>query len=212
VPPLTALPAAAGETTDRYLVRLDRPSAQPGAAWEEGELAQWRELLARRPAPGWGWLLDHAGGRAVVFAWPQKQHAEIEGACRATLARRGGRVQEARVDGLLELRVGPGLPTLALRRSGEFVWIGSSAATLAALGVPRPAGDVVRWGRVDLAAARVHAERWGRAEGPAAPERVRPFSDRVLGLLGWMPSVREVSVERRQSEDRWTERVRFESR
>ena len=69
----------------------------------------------------------------------------------------------------------------------------------------------MRWARVDLGAARAEAERWGRVEGPAAPERVRAFSDRVLGLLGWMPSVRAISVERRQGEAGWTERVTFET-
>jgi hypothetical protein len=212
VAPLTALPPAVGTESDRYLVRLDRPSVQAGAAWEEGDLATWRELLARRPAPGWGWLVDANGGRALVFAWPQKLQADLEKACRATLARRAGRVEDVKVGDSLELRVGPGLPSLAIRRSGDFVWIGSSSATLAALGTPRAAGDLVRWGRVDLAAARGEAERWARAEGPAAPERVRTFSDRVLGLLGWLPAVREISVERRQAEDRWTERIRFESK
>ena len=212
VAPLTALPAVAGEAADRYLVRMDRPPMQPGAAWEEGDLAVWRELLARRPAPGWGWFVDATGGRALVFAWPQKQQAELEAACRATLARRAGRVEDANAADALELRVGPGLPSLAVRRTGDFVWIGSSAATLAALATPRAAGDLVRWGRVDLTAVRGEAGRWARAEGPAAPERVRTFSDRVLGLLGWMPSVREVSVERRQTEDRWTERICFESK
>ena len=212
VPPLSALPATASEVSDRYLVRLDRASVQPGAAWEEGDLALWREVLARRPSPGWGWLVDASGGRGLVFAWPQKQQAELEQACRATLVRRAGRVEDVRSAESLELRVGPGLPTLAIRRTGDFVWIGSSAATLAALGAPRSGGDLVRWGRVDLSAARSEAERWARAEGPAAPERVRTFSDRVLGLLGWMPSVREISVERRQTEDRWTERIRFDSK
>lgn len=209
VAPLAPLPAVAGASEDRYLTRLDRPSSQAAAAWEEGDLARWRELLARRPSPGWGWLLDARGGRALVFAWPARQQADLEQACRATLARRAGRVEDSRQGDTLELRVGPALPSLALRRSGDFVWIGSHAAMLTDLGSPRAAGDLVRWGRVDLALVRGEADRWARAEGPAAPERVRPFSDRVLGLLGWMPLVREVSVERRQKEDRWTERVRF---
>ena len=50
-----------------------------------------------------------------------------------------------------------------------------------------------------------------RGSGPAAPERVRPFSDRILGLLGWMPSVRTIAVERRQGDSGWTESVSFET-
>ena len=211
LPPLAPLPATTPEPSDRYLVRLDRPAAREGAPWELGDLAAWESITAHRPAPGWGWRADAAGGRAVVFAWPQARQAELERACRDTLARRGGRVGEARVEDALELRVGPGLGALALRRTGDFVWVGSSARVLAGLAAPRPAGAVVRWARVDVGAARAEAERWGRVEGPAAPERVRAFSDRVLGLLGWMPSVRSISVERRQGEAGWTERVTFET-
>ena len=72
-----------------------------------------------------------------------------------------------------------------------------------------PRGPTVRWARVDLGAARAEADRWARAEGPAAPERVRPFSDRVLGLLGWIPGTRSVAVERRRTETGWSERVVF---
>jgi len=147
-----------------------------------------------------------------VFAWPQSEQPALERACRETLARRGGRVVDGRDGDTLELRLGPGLPALAIRRAGEFVWIGSSARAVSGLAAPQPAGDLVRWARVDLAAARAEAGRWGRAEGPAAPERVRPFSDRVLGLLGWMPSVTAIAVERRQGDGGWTERVVFESR
>jgi hypothetical protein len=212
VPPLVPLPATAGETDDRYLVRLDRPAVVKGAPWEEGDLAAWRAIAAERPAPGWGWRADARGERALVFAWPRSRQAALEQACRDTLVRRAGRVEEAQVGDVLELRVGPGLPALALRRTGEFVWIGSSAQTLAASAAPRPAEPVVRWARVDLGAVRGEAERWERAEGPAAPERVRPFSDRVLGLLGWMPDVRAIRVERRQQDTGWTESVTFETR
>lgn len=212
LPPIAPLPAAAGEEADRYLVRLDRPAVEAQAPWEEGDLAAWRAIAESRPAPGWGWAADGAGGRAIVFAWPAAQQARLERACRDTLARRSGPPVEAKAGDVLELRVGPGLPALAIRRTGDYVWIGTSARALAGLAAPRPAGDLVRWARLDLVAARAEAERWGRAEGPAEPERVRPFSDRVLGLLGWMPSVRALTVERRQSESGWTERVVFETR
>ena len=42
-----------------------------------------------------------------------------------------------------------------------------------------------------------------------APEETRPFSDRLLGLLGWIPETRTISVERRKTVDGWTERVVF---
>ena len=41
------------------------------------------------------------------------------------------------------------------------------------------------------------------------PETVRPLSDRVLGLLGWMPEVRSIAVERRRAGGAWEERVTF---
>ena len=211
VPPLTPLPAG-GEASDHYLVRLDRPLREAQAPWGEGDVATWREIATRRPAPGWGWALDADGGRAVVFAWPQARQAEIEGTCRETLTRRAGPVMTTKVGDAIEMRVGPGLPTLALRRTGDFVWIGTSVGMIAGLVAPRPAGDVVRWARVDLTAVRAEGERWARAEGPAAPERVRPFSDRVLGLLGWIPSVRSLEIERTQTTSGWTERVVFETR
>jgi hypothetical protein len=56
---------------------------------------------------------------------------------------------------------------------------------------------------------RAEGGRWQKAEGPASPERIRPFSDRVLGLLGWMPKTRSFSVERRKTAQGWTERVVF---
>ncbi len=108
-----------------------------------------------------------------------------------------------------ELRAGPGLPVLALRRTGDFVWIGSSARALADAAAPRPSAEVVRWARLDLRAARAEGDRWARAEGPAAPERVRPFSDRVLGLLGWMPATSALALERRQTAAGWSERLVF---
>jgi hypothetical protein len=67
----------------------------------------------------------------------------------------------------------------------------------------------VRWARLDLRAVRAQGDRWARAEGPAAPERVRPFSDRILGLLGWMPSTNTLALERRQTATGWSERLAF---
>ncbi len=67
----------------------------------------------------------------------------------------------------------------------------------------------MRWARLDLDAARQQGERWMRVEGPASPEQVRPLSDRVLGLLGWMPETHSLSVERRRTQGGWSERVVF---
>jgi len=212
VAPLGPLPATTTERADRYLVRLDQPRAEAGAAWEAGDLAAWETLLAQRPSPGWGFWADAAGARAIVFAWPEARQMELEKACRDTLARRSGAVTSATSGDSLELRVGPGLPALGVRRTEGYVWIGTSAAAVAGREAPRPRDGLVRWARVDLAAARGQAPAWARAEGPAAPERVRPFSDRILGLLGWIPSVRAIAVERRQAGERWTERVVFEER
>jgi hypothetical protein len=178
--------------------------------WEEGDVALLRTLLAQRPGLGWGFSLQESGERAVVFAWPASRQDDLESACRRTLERRGGPTTVSTAGDVREIRLGPDLAALSLRRAGDFVWIGSSARTLAVAGVPRAADPAVRWARVDLRAVRAEGDRWARAEGPAAPERVRPFSDRVLGLLGWMPATRVVAVERRRAEKGWSERVVFE--
>jgi hypothetical protein len=210
VPSLTALPALRTATEDRYLLNLETAKPTPGApASEEGELAAWRELLAREPIAGWGYRLGQDGSRRLVLAWPEARQAELEALCRATVERRAGRATLVAVGDAREIRVGPELPALALRRTGEFVWIGPSAHDLAAAPRPTRAATLTRWGRVDLRAVRATGARWPRAEGPQSPESLRPFSDRVLGLLGWMPSVSWLSVERRQSTGGWSEQVVF---
>lgn len=209
-PALAALPpAASGEGIDPLLVSLERPSVSAGAsAFDAGELDDWRALLGARDE-GFGFVVGADGARALVFAWPEARQAELETLCRRTLERRAGRVRSVQLAGAREFQIGPGLPALALKRSGAYVWIGPSAQALSGAPTPQPANDVVRWGRGDLDAARREGERWQRVEGVASPERVRPFSDRVLGLLGWLPETHTLSVERRQSEQGWTERVVF---
>jgi hypothetical protein len=210
VPPLVALPAARAAVEDRYLVDLRKPARGPETAWEEGELAQLRSLVAKRSSEGWGFALLTGGERALALPWADAEQADLERSLRRTLERRAGPTSVTTTAGdVREIRVGPGLVALALRRAGDFVWIGSSARALSGLGAPRPAAPTVRWARVDLGAARAEADRWERAEGPAAPERVRPFSDRVLGLLGWIPGTRSIAVERRRTETGWSERVVF---
>ena len=62
---------------------------------------------------------------------------------------------------------------------------------------------------MDLEAVRGEQDRWSKVEGPARPEAVRPLSDQVLGLLGWIPATRSLSVERRRTAAGWEERVVF---
>jgi len=131
------------------------------------------------------------------------------GLCRATVERRSGRATVGAVGASREISVGPGLPALAVRRTGGYVWIAPRARDLERVAEPRPAGDVVRWGRVDLRALRAEAPRWEKAEGPAAPEETRPLSDRVLGLLGWMPQMTTLAVERRRTGAGWSETLVF---
>jgi hypothetical protein len=209
MPPLLALPAARAVLEDRYLVDFRKPARGPETAWEEGELAPLRSLVAKRSGEGWGFALFAGGERALALPWAAAEQADLERSLRKTLERRAGPTSVTSAGDVREIRVGPGLVALALRRAGDFVWIGSSAGALSGLGAPRPAAPTVRWARVDLAAARAEADRWGRAEGPAAPERVRPFSDRVLGLLGWIPGKHSIAVERRRTGTGWSERVVF---
>jgi len=210
---LGALPPTAAEGgEDRYLVDFTRPRAAPGApAFEAGDLAAWKALLAKHAIPSWGWLVTKDGARRLAFPWPEALDAEFLEACRATAARRAGRATVAKTPEGSEIRVGPALPVLALRRTGGLLWVGPSSQDLKDLPAPTADAALVRWGRVDLAAVRAEGGRWAKVEGPANPETVRPLSDRVLGLLGWMPKTRALSVERRRTATGWTERVVFES-
>ena len=81
-----------------------------------------------------------------------------------------------------------------------------------AVAAPRSAGDVVRWGRADPSALRGEAGRWEKAEGPAAPEQTRPLSDRILGLLGWIPETTSLSLERKRTSAGWSETLVFGAR
>jgi hypothetical protein len=213
VPPLRPLPAArATEAEDRYLVDLGKPQVGPGAPWEEGDLKIWRELAARQPVAGWGYRVGADGTRVLVFDWPASLMPELERACRATLERRVGKLDLQVVGDVREFRMGAGLAALALKHVGDQVWLGPAAAALADLPAAHRDAQLVRWARLDLRGVRALGARWGRAEGPASPEVARPFSDRILGLLGWMPATTSLSVERRRSPGGWTERVEFEIR
>jgi hypothetical protein len=208
-----ALPSSmAEELEDRYAVRLDKPRlAGSATGWEEGELAAWRALLEAQPVPGFGYRIGHDGTRLLAFPWPATRDADIARLIRATVQRRAARLDESEVDGAREIRVGPSLPAIAWKRTGAFLWIGPSAAALAGVSEPRVSNELLRWGRLDLEAVSAETRRWESAEGPATPESVRPFSDRILGLLGWMPHTRAISVERKRTPSGWIERVVFES-
>ena len=90
VPPLAALPAAAAQAAeDRYLVYLERPLGRgESAAWEEGELADWRALWTSATVPGWGFVIEGDGTRRIVFPWPATRDDELVRLCRSTVERR----------------------------------------------------------------------------------------------------------------------------
>jgi len=211
LPPLTPLPSAqARRVEDRYAVSLERPQVRAeSAAWEEGELAQWRALWAATPVAGWGYVIERDGTRRIVFPWPAARDAELLALCRATIERRAGKATLATAGDAQEIRVGPGLPALALKRTGDSVWLAPSARQLAGVSAPRPGVDVVRWARADLAAVRAEGVRWQKAEGPASPEETRPLSDRILGVLGWIPDTATLALERKKTAEGWSETLVF---
>jgi hypothetical protein len=211
VPALAPLPVPEAGA-DRYAVDLTKPLAAPGAPQgEEGDLAPWRALLAKVPVSSWGFLVTADGVRRLSFPWPEARDAEFLERCRATEARRAGRASVVRSGSAQEIQVGPGLPALAIRRTGPVLWVAPSAAALADVPTPRADAALVRWARVDLDVVRGEGTRWEKLEGPARPERVRPLSDHVLGLLGWIPGTHALTVERRKTAGGWEERVVFGS-
>lgn len=205
------LPAAGGPgTEDAYAVDFTKPLVKAGGpGFEDGDLAPWKALLAQHPVESWGYWITLGGARRMALPWPAASDGAFIEACRATVERRAGRALLVKAGGAQEIRVGPGLPALAFRRAGDILWIASSARELEAVPAPRREDGLLRWAQVDLDAARAEAPRWEKAEGPAQPEQVRPLSDRVLGLLGWMPETTSLRVERRRSATGWTETVVF---
>jgi hypothetical protein len=208
VAPLPLAGPQVGE--DRYAVDFTKPKARAGGAKsEEGDLGPWKALLARQPITSWGYALTADGAHRLVFPWPANLDAEFLEACRATVARRAGRATVRKVGDVQEVRVGPELPALALRRTAGLLWVGPSARDLRDLPEPRTDADLIRWAQVDLDVVRAESRRWAKVEGPARPEQVRPLSDRILGLLGWMPATRSLRVERHRTSAGWTETVTF---
>jgi len=211
VPPRSQLPSpgVTAASSDHYLVDLTLPAVVENAPWEKGDLGAWEALLAPDAGNGWGWAIGTDGSRLVVFGLPVAHQKAVDEAILSTLKRRAGRVSTERTGEITEYLVGPGLRVLATRRTGEFLWIATSRQALGAVEAPRPAAGVLRWAKLDTASIRQEAQFWARAEGPASPDRSRPFSDRLLGLLGWMPDTRSIGVERRKTATGWTERVVF---
>ena len=203
-------PAGNASAEDHYAVDFTKPPVKSGGpGFEEGDLASWKSLLASHPIPSWGFWVTPDGVRRMALPWPASSDGAFIEACRLTAERRAGRAVVAKTDGADEIRVGPGLPALAFRRTGDILWVAPSAKDLAGVPTPTMQGDLIRWAEVDLTAVRAEAPRWEKAEGPAQPEQVRPLSDRVLGLLGWMPRVKDLRMERHRTATGWTEKVVF---
>ena len=209
VPAVAELPPARGQGgEDRYAINLTLAQAGPGVeAWEPGDLVPWQALLARNPIPGWGYWVTPEGVRRLVFPWPAAQDAAFRDLARATVARRAGRATVTSNRTGWEIQVGPNLPALAGRRTGGFLWVAAAARDLADLPTPQPDPALIRWARADLRAVRAEGRRWAKVEGPARPEQVRPWSDRVLGLLGWIPATESLTLERRRTATGWSEKL-----
>ena len=204
VPASKAIPSADGAGDDRYLVDITRAASEAGKAGE-GEIPGWTRFLADAHVDGWGWEIGEKGAVRLVVVQPPAFDLPFLDLAAATVKRRAGTL--ARDGG--NLRVGPGLPAISVRRRGASLWIGSRPEDLA--DVPEPSIDpaLLRWGRVDASFVKTEGRAWAEAEGTFTPDATRPFSDRVLGLLGWAPSLRTVSVERRRAGTRFEEKLVF---
>ncbi len=209
VAPIPASRAASAE--DRYATNVEVPAVSAGGlVTEAAELDAWVALLAAHPPEGFGYLVTRSKARLLVLPWPKERDAELGGLLEATLSRRGARLSPPPPAGeTRQYLIGPGLPVLALRRMGDFVWLAPSAAELRSAPVVSWSSEVVRFAKLNLGAAREEGKRWARIEGPRSSDNVRPLSDRVLGLLGWMPSVRTLEVERRVTGSSFKERIVF---
>jgi hypothetical protein len=200
------LPPTTG-ALDNYLIDFTKPgSAKASANWEEGDLGAWPKLLADVPSYGY---YSHKDQRRLVFPWPSTKDAEFSDACRASMARRHGRATVQKTGDIQEIQVGPSLPALAIRRTGDFLWIAASAAHLKDVKTPSEEPNLIRWARLDLDTMRGERQRWEKLEGPPDSDLDRPLSDRVLGLLGWMPNTTSISVERKKTDAGWEELVVF---
>lgn len=207
--PLPAAKAAGPE--DRYATSIEVPAPSGGgSASEAAEIEAWSALLAAQPVTGFGYLVTPSRARLLAIPWPKEKDADLAALLEGTLTRRGARLAPLAPGGdSRQYLLGPGLPVLAFKRMGDFVWIAPSAADLRSAPAVSWSSEVVRFSRLNLAAAREEGKRWARIEGPRSSENVRPLADRVLGLLGWMPAVRTLEVERRVTASGFRERVVF---
>jgi hypothetical protein len=204
VPAEGVLPSAASAAEDSYLVDLTHPLSDGGKAGP-GELTEWASFLRKQLPRGWGWEISENGApRIVILASPPFDIPFLD-LCAATIGRRAGTVTRNEQ----QILVGPGLPALAVKRRGGSLWIATRAEDLAE--VPEALSDpaLLRWGRTELSLLRSQSRRWKEAEGSFSPDVTRPFSDRILGLLGWAPSLQSISVEKRMAGERFQERVVF---
>jgi hypothetical protein len=204
-----ALPAAqATAAEDRYATNIETAAPVSGSPnTEAADLDVWNALLVARPIEGFGYVVTRSRVRLFAIPWPKDKDAEFASVLVATLNRRGGLLTPTASNG--EYLVGPGLPALAFKRSGDFIWLGPSMSDLRSAPPITWSNEILRFSKLNLAAVRAEGARWARIEGPRSSDRVRPLSDRVLGLLGWMPSVRTLEVERRVTAAGFSERVVF---
>jgi len=207
----------AATAEDRYATSIEvaRP-ATGGLAREGAEIDAWTALLSAQPVEGFGYVITQSRARLLVIPWPKEKDADLVSLLDATLTRRGARLATSpskfpstSPGDARQYLMGPALPVLAFKRAGEFIWFAPSAADLRGAPAVSWSKDVLRFSKLDLVAVREEGKRWARIEGPASPDRVRPLSDRVLGLLGWMPAVRTLEVERRVTGAGFQERVVF---
>jgi len=203
--------STAASALDRYATSIEVPRAlDRGSATESAELEAWTTLLSSQAVEGFGYVITRSRARLLAIPWPKERDAELASLLEATLGRRGARLAPSTPSAdTRQYLVGPGLPVLAVRRLGDFVWIAPSAADLRSAPAVSWSTDIVRFAKLNLAAAREEGKRWARIEGPRSSDSVRPLSDRVLGLLGWMPSVRTLEVERRVTSSAFKERLVF---
>ena len=206
-----ALPSTkAASAEDRYATSVETPLLEGTSLTDTAERDRWQALFTAHKPAGFGYVTTRTRARLLVLPWPKEGDAELMSLIESRLTHRGARLVRGDASGeTREFAFGPNLPALAVRRAGEFVWFGPSAADLRAVPVPRWSDDVSRFAKLSLVAARNERRRWERVEGPRSPDSARPFADRVLGLLGWMPSVRLLEVERRVSGSAFRERIVF---
>jgi hypothetical protein len=194
---------------DRYLTDYTKPAPKDDGSDGEGELPEWANLLKSPPVSGWGFEIGKDGSRRIVVNRPADLDARFVALALTTESRRAGTASSTTTAGSGELRVGPDLPTFAWKRTGPWVWMAASERDLADVPEPSIGASVVRWSRLDLQGVRSDGRAWAHAEGTFSPERTRPFSDRLLGLLGWAPRTLAISSERRQEGLAWHERIVF---